>query len=76
MKHFWLLISARNKEYYRDLGVLGWSLVFPVLVILGFGFAFRTDNPVLFKAMIHGTPNPKSALSEFHAIQTLSLIHI
>ena len=74
MKHFWLLISARNKEYYRDLGVLGWSLVFPVLVILGFGFAFRSDNQILFKAMIHGTPTPKTALSEFHAIQTVQWV--
>jgi ABC-type multidrug transport system permease subunit len=53
MKGFWTrfvaLLHARNKEFVRDRSALGWNILFPVLVILGFGFAFSGGGQDVFK---------------------------
>lgn len=36
----WALFMARNKEFVRDRSSLGWSLLFPFLVIAGFSLMF------------------------------------
>ncbi|PVZ69514.1 ABC transporter permease [Pelagibaculum spongiae] len=43
------LIGARNKEFYRDRGTLMWNLAFPLLLILGFAFAFGYGGQAMFK---------------------------
>jgi ABC-type multidrug transport system permease subunit len=52
MKGFWAILVARNKEFYRDTGAMAWNILFPVLVVLGFSFAFSGSNQDLFKAAI------------------------
>ena len=54
MTRFLSLIVARNKEFYRDKGVLAWNFLFPFLVIVGFSFAFSRDNQEVFKVALHG----------------------
>jgi len=48
MKKLLALISARNKEFYRDRSAMIWTLVFPFIVLMGFtyGYGGRKD-PIL-----------------------------
>jgi len=48
---------ARNKEFLRDRAAMGWNLVFPVLIVAGFAFAFSGEPAPLYKVGIYGT-NP------------------
>lgn len=52
---FWALFIARNKEFYRDKGTLAWSFLFPILVVLGFGFIFNGEKQNLFKVAVQST---------------------
>lgn len=40
LERIWALFMARNKEFVRDKSSLGWSLLFPFLVIAGFSLMF------------------------------------
>jgi ABC-type multidrug transport system permease subunit len=44
VKRIWTLFKARNIEFHRDRSALGWSLLFPFLIIAGFSLIF-SDNP-------------------------------
>lgn len=46
MKHFLALFLARNREFYRDKGSLAWSLLFPLILIMGLSFALSNDKYV------------------------------
>lgn len=50
IKRFASIFNARNKEYYRDKGALGWSVIFPILIIVSFGYLFNLDENELYKA--------------------------
>ena len=47
------LFVARNKEFYRDKGTLGWSLLMPFVVIAAIGFAFSGNDQSLFKVGVY-----------------------
>ncbi|MBL4583892.1 MAG: ABC transporter permease [Pseudomonadales bacterium] len=49
MKKTLSLFLVRNREFIRDKASLSWNLVFPLLMIIGFVFAFSGDNKPLFK---------------------------
>ena len=49
MKKTLSLFLARNREYIRDKASLSWNILFPVLMIIGFVFAFSDENKPLFK---------------------------
>ena len=34
------ILKARNYEFFRDKGSLGWNLLFPFLIVVGFGLIF------------------------------------
>jgi ABC-type multidrug transport system permease subunit len=65
MKAFWTrfvsVLHARNKEFFRDRSALGWNILFPVLVILGFGFAFGGGNQDIFKVAVSPSLNRQAA---------------
>ncbi len=48
LKRLWRLFVARNKEFYRDRGSMSWNLLFPVLIIGGFAFAYGGKPKPLF----------------------------
>ena len=48
-KRFFAVLVARNLEFFRDRSALGWNLAFPILLVVGFAFIFKNDNPTLFK---------------------------
>lgn len=55
MKKFWAVFVARNKEFVRDRASLGWSLMFPLLLIFGFGFMLNGDGQDVFKVAVLGS---------------------
>jgi ABC-2 type transport system permease protein len=59
------VIRARNREFYRDKAGLGWNLVMPLLMILGFAFLFSGGPRELFKAGVLGERLPDVAVSPF-----------
>lgn len=44
----WRLFVARNKEFYRDRGSMAWNMLFPILIIGGFAFAYGGKPKPLF----------------------------
>lgn len=56
MKQFWAMVYARTMEFVRDRGTFFWNLLFPVVLVLGFSFAFSGDGGPLFKVGVLGSP--------------------
>jgi ABC-2 type transport system permease protein len=52
------VISARNREFYRDRAGLGWNLAMPLLMILGFAFLFSGGEQTLYRVGVVGTALP------------------
>lgn len=50
LKRMFLIFSARNKEFYRDKGALGWVFLFPFLMVIGFGYMFDMSDTGAVKA--------------------------
>jgi ABC-2 type transport system permease protein len=48
LKRLWQLFVARNKEFYRDRGSMTWNMLFPILIIGGFAFAYGGKPKPLF----------------------------
>ena len=52
LKNFWrvtyVLMVARNKEFYRDRGVMIWSFLFPFFIVAAIGFAFSGGKQTVF----------------------------
>ena len=46
---FLAVVKARNIEFFRDKSSLGWNLLFPVLLLVGFSFVFSNENKALYK---------------------------
>ncbi len=54
-KQLWNLISIHFKEIIRELGVLFWGIVFPILMSLGLGIAFSSKTNIQRKIAIVNT---------------------
>lgn len=39
------VVASRNREFYRDKAGLGWNLLMPLLILLGFAFIFNQPQP-------------------------------
>ena len=48
-RRIWTLFIARNKEFYRDRSAFLWNLLFPILIIIGFGMIFSDGNKSEYK---------------------------
>ncbi|NRA67763.1 MAG: ABC transporter permease [Pseudobacteriovorax sp.] len=60
---FWSIFQARNREFYRDWGTLGWVFLFPILMVIAFGYIFNLDDNQIYKVAKSGTST--LAVSEF-----------
>jgi len=58
MKAFTAMVKARTMEFLRDRESLLWSLLFPLLMIVGFAFAFSGNGSSLFKVGVLGPGDP------------------
>jgi len=56
MKRFLAILHARNMEFIRDRSSLGWNILFPLLLVLGFAAVFSGDPKPLFKVGVLGDP--------------------
>ena len=46
------ILKARNLEFFRDKGSLGWNLLFPFLIVIGFGLIFGGGSRPEYKVGI------------------------
>jgi ABC-type multidrug transport system permease subunit len=60
LRNVYVLTMARNKEFYRDRGVMIWSLLFPFLIVAAIGFAFSGGEQTVFKIGVYA-PAGKAA---------------
>lgn len=49
LKRIWALFVARNYEFIRDRAGFGWNILFPFLIVAGFGVIFSSDSGSDFK---------------------------
>jgi len=49
IKRFFAVFKARNIEFFRDRSSLGWNLLFPVLLLIGFSFIFSGNGRAVYK---------------------------
>lgn len=54
LRRFWAVFVARNKEFLRDRGALGWNLLFPFFVVFGMAFAFSGRGQDVFTVGVSG----------------------
>ncbi|MDA8425539.1 MAG: ABC transporter permease [Treponema sp.] len=54
MKKFWAVFVARNLEFFRDRSTLIFNLAFPIILILGFAYAFPGGGGTTFKIGLVG----------------------
>ena len=54
MKKFWAVFVARNLEFFRDRSTLVFNLVFPIVLIFGFAYAFPAGGGTTFKIGVVG----------------------
>ncbi len=65
-KSYGLLLLARLKEMYREPEVIFWVFIFPILLALGLGIAFRNKPADVCRVAVVSVPE---------AVQTMSLLH-
>jgi ABC-type multidrug transport system permease subunit len=53
LKRFFAVFKARNIEFFRDRSALGWNLLFPVLLLVGFSFIFSGDGRPAYKVGLY-----------------------
>ncbi|MCW9013501.1 MAG: ABC transporter permease [Gammaproteobacteria bacterium] len=54
-RRFLAVLVARNREFLRDRAALAWNILFPVLIVVGFAFAFSGENLEQYKIGIVNT---------------------
>ncbi len=54
MKRFLAVLHARNMEFIRDRSALGWNVLFPLLLVMGFAFMFSGESKDLYKVGVIG----------------------
>lgn len=57
MKRFLAILHARNMEFIRDKSSLGWNILFPLLLVLGFAAVFSGGPKPMFKVGVVGDPS-------------------
>ena len=56
LKRILAVVVARNREFYRDTAGLGWNIVMPAVMVLGFAFIFSSPDEALYKVGVLGEP--------------------
>ena len=56
MKRFLAILHARNMEFIRDKSSVGWNILFPLLLVVGFAVVFTGEPKPMFKVGVMGDP--------------------
>ncbi|MBE0362986.1 hypothetical protein PULV_a0597 [Pseudoalteromonas ulvae UL12] len=70
-KRFYAVFKARNYEFFRDRAALGWNVMFPVLLLVGFAFIFSGSGKTLYKIGIVGEDH-QQVLTQIKHIEFVS----
>ena len=54
LRRFYAVLKARNNEFIRDKSALGWNFLFPILIVMGFAFAFSDKSIDVYKVGVYG----------------------
>ena len=74
-KRFISVLRARDKEFMRDRSALAWNVIFPLLIILGFAFAFTGDQLNQYKVgVINKTADAELNFYKSNYIQFIPMI--
>ncbi|MBA1444167.1 MAG: ABC transporter permease [Chromatiales bacterium] len=73
---FLALLKARNQEFLRDRTALGWNIIMPVLIVIGFAFAFGSEEQDLYKVGILGDTADNYRLETFLTTRHIQFIPI
>ncbi|QEN07293.1 ABC transporter permease [Oceanispirochaeta crateris] len=73
MKQFRAMVKARTMEFVRDKGTFYWNLLFPLVLVFGFSFAFSSGNNTLFKVGLTG-PVPSAQEFSFLGVGQIEFI--
>ena len=77
MKRFLAVLHARNMEFIRDKSALGWNILFPLLLVLGFAAVFSGEPRPMFKvAVMGGMTGIKLADEEFFKTKYIQFIPV
>ncbi len=63
---------ARNKEFLRDRAAMGWNLIFPVMIVAGFAFAFSGEPAPMYKVGVYGE-NPGNGVYATDFVQFIEM---
>ncbi|MFO7781666.1 MAG: ABC transporter permease, partial [Spirochaetia bacterium] len=69
MRTFWAMFKARTMEFVRDRGTFLWNVLFPVVLVFGFAFAFSGQNTTAFKVGVLGQPTGDLSFMEIEEIE-------
>ena len=69
MRTFWAMFKARTMEFVRDRGTFLWNVLFPVVLVFGFAFAFSGQNTTAFKVGVLGEPSGELSFMEIEEIE-------
>lgn len=73
-QRFISILKARDREFVRDRSALAWNILFPLLIIFGFAYAFTGDQLDQYKVgVIH---QPENDEISFYSTQYIHFIDI
>lgn len=73
MKKFTAIVYARTMEFLRDKGTFYWNLIFPIVLVVGFSFAFSGNNDAIFKIGVIGeSPITEDSFLELSSIEIIA----
>lgn len=76
MKKFLAILHARNMEFIRDKSSLGWNILFPLLLVLGFAFVFSGPPKPMFKVGILGEHVLQGLRNDFFSTKFIQFIPV
>jgi ABC-type multidrug transport system permease subunit len=76
IRRFFAALQARNLEFLRDRTALGWNLIMPVLIVMGFAFAFTTGQEELYKVGLYGETDKEATIQEFLQTRYIEFIPV
>lgn len=75
-QRFLAVLTARNREFWRDRAALSWNLVFPALVVAGFAFAFAGDPVDRYQVGVYGGMEDAGAMAPFLATEYIRFVPV
>jgi ABC-2 type transport system permease protein len=68
MRTFYAMFKARTMEFVRDRGSFFWNLLFPIILVFGFSFAFSDQGTTNFKVGVLGSPEDEFPFMQIEQI--------